>query len=337
MRVTVLGGTRFIGRRIVDDLIAHGHEVQVVHRGNSEPDGLPAIPHVHADRVKLAEARPEIDAFAPDALVDCMAIGAPDTDAVLDAVGHIGRLVVLSSCDVYRAFGAVHAETVTDPVPLDESSPVRPERYPYRGKIPGMDDYEKLDVEERYVARGGTVLRLPMVFGEHDYQRREWFVLRRIAAGRKRIPFGGGTALFAHGYVGDIASAVRLAVEATGGRADGQIFNVAEDRTPTVRLRAEQIAEAAGAEVELVAVPEDKLPPDLGMSGTVPQPILIDSSKLKRVLGWSETDPTENLRTSVAWHLANPPKVEGGDDFSADEEALAAALPARQPEPSEGA
>ena len=326
MRVTVLGGTRFIGRRIVGDLLANGHEVQVVHRGKAEPEGLPDVPHVHADRMNLGEARGDIDAFAPDALVDCMAIGAPDSDAVLDAVGHIGRLVVLSSCDVYRAFGAVHANTVTDPVPLTEESPVRPERFPYRGQIPGMDDYEKLDVEERFVARGGTVLRLPMVFGEHDYQRREWFVLRRIAAGRKQIPFGSGTALFAHGYVGDIASAVRLAVEATDGRADGEIFNVAEDRTPTVRLRAEQIAQAAGAEVEFVSVPEDKLPPDLGMSGAVPQPILIDSSKLKQVLGWSETDPAANLRTSVEWHLANPPAVEGGEDFSADEAALAVAV-----------
>ena len=331
MRVTVLGGTRFIGRRIVDELLGHGHEVQVVHRGKAEPNGLPDVPHVHADRNQLADARGDIDAFAPDALVDCMAIGAPDTDAVLAAVGHIGRLVVLSSCDVYRAFGAVHADTVTDPVPLFEDSPVRPERYPYRGQMPGMDDYEKLDVEERYVARGGTVLRLPMVFGEHDYQRREWFVLRRIAAGRKRIPVGAGTALFAHGYVGDIASAARLAVEATDGRADGEIFNVAEDRTPTVRLRAEQIADAAGAEVEFVRVPDDNLPPDLGMSGTVPQPILIDSSKIKRLLGWSETDPAKNLRRSVEWHLANPPTVEGGEDFSADDEALAAAPAAAAP------
>ena len=187
MRVTVLGGTRFIGRRIVDDLLEHGHEVQIVHRGKFEPDGLPDVPHVHADRRELDGARSDIDAFAPDALVDCMAIGAADTDAVLTALGHIPRKVVLSSCDVYRAFGAVHAETVTDPVPLDEGSPVRPERYPYRGKMPGMDDYEKLDVEERYVARGGTVLRLPMVFGEHDYQRREWFVLSRIEIGRAHV------------------------------------------------------------------------------------------------------------------------------------------------------
>ena len=54
-----------------------------------------------------------------------------------------------------------------------ETSNVRDEKYPYRGQIPGMDDYDKLDVEEIYLAAGATVLRWPMVYGPNDGQRRE--------------------------------------------------------------------------------------------------------------------------------------------------------------------
>ena len=36
MRVIVLGGTRFIGRATVEELVAAGHEVMVVHRGRLE-------------------------------------------------------------------------------------------------------------------------------------------------------------------------------------------------------------------------------------------------------------------------------------------------------------
>ena len=75
-------------------------------------------------------------------------------------------------------------------MPIDESSPVRSERYPYRGKIPGLEGYEKLDVEEVYLPCGATICRLPMVYGEYDYQRREEFILRRVRAGRKQIPVG---------------------------------------------------------------------------------------------------------------------------------------------------
>jgi hypothetical protein len=41
-------------------------------------------------------------------------------------------------------------------------------------------------------------------------------------------------------------------------------------------------------------------------------------------LGWTETEPHVALHRSVAWHLANPPE-EPGDDFGADDRALAAA------------
>jgi hypothetical protein len=50
----------------------------------------------------------------------------------------------------------------------------------------------------------------------------------------------------------------------------------------------------------------------------------IVSSKVRDLLGWTETDRHEALARSVAWHLANPPE-DPGADFSADDRALAAA------------
>jgi UDP-glucose 4-epimerase len=326
LRVIILGGTRFIGRRIVDELVEHGHDVLVVHRGTQpEPDGLPDVPHVHADRLDLAPVAGELSAFGADAVLDCAAFGATDADAVLGAFpeGSVERLVVLSSMDTYRAYGSLHAGIVTDAVPLDETSPVRPERFPYRGQMPGMDDYEKLDVEERWLARRGTVARLPMVFGEHDYQRREELVLRRIRAGRTELPVGTGTALLTFGYVGDIARGLRLVLEADPSVVAGEVFNFGERRSPTMGLRVQRIIEAAGADLEPVPVPDEALPPDLGILGTVPQPLLVSSDKARRLLGWEESDPDEALRRSVEWHLAHPPQAQAGsDDFSADDAAL---------------
>ena len=92
--------------------------------------------------------------------------------------------------DVYRAFASALLGGESDPVPLDETAPVREQRYPYRGRIEGYDDYDKLDVEAAYLARAATVCRLPMVYGERDYQRREEKLLRRVRAGRPRVPVG---------------------------------------------------------------------------------------------------------------------------------------------------
>ena len=312
MRVVVLGGTLFIGRAIVEELVEAGHDVVVVHRGETEPDDLVDVEHVHADRRALPA-----DGLDGDVLIDTCAMSAADTDPVVAAFAGRMRLLVLSSQDVYAAFAELHAGTHGEPVPIDETSPLRTTPLPYGG-----DDYEKLDVEARYVGAGGTVLRLPGVYGEHDPQRREEFVLRRIRAGRRAMPFGPGTFLWSRAYVRDVAVATRLAAESSS--LAGEILNVSAARTWTMRQWAEVIIEAAGADLELVTVPASVLPDDLRLTGTIDQHILTDATKARRLLGWSDADPLEGVRRSVEWHLAHPPDDNGGD-WTADEEALRSA------------
>ena len=325
MRVMVLGGTRFIGAAIVEELHANGHELLVVHRGEHELADLPEADHLHAQRQDLPHLRGPIGEFGPEAVVDNCAYSAADAETALAAVGDDLRLLVVSSMDVYRAFGALLAGTETDPLPLDETSPVRPERYPYRGRphpSPDADNYEKLDVEAAYLARQATVCRLPAVYGERDHQRREEPILRRVRAGRDRIPSGAGGWLWTRGYVRDVAAGIRLALESDAAVAE--VLNLGEARTWSMGLWARHVLEAAGSEAGLTRVPDVLLPDDLKLLGTVAQHLLVDSSKARDLLGWEPTDPHEALRRSVEWHLAHPPE-EPPDDFSADDRALEAA------------
>ena len=318
----MFGGTRFIGRAIVEELAAAGHELLIVHRGNLEPDDMPPVRHLHAERMDMAAHRGELAAFKPDAAVDCRALTRADSEAILDALPRELPLVVISSVDVYRAFGALNDDRETDPVPLDESSPVRPDRYPYRGKMPGMDDYDKLDVEDVYLAAGATSVRLPMVYGPHDYQLREEFILRRVRAGRARIPFGAGTWLACRAYVRDVARGVHLVLKTPA--AGGQVLNLCEDTTYSMHMWSRMILDAAGSDAELVRVADGVLPDDLKPSGTMTQHILASAQKARSMLGWRTSDPKDSLQTSVSWHLANPPP-NPDLDFSADDLALGTA------------
>lgn len=316
----MFGGTRFVGRAIVDELAGAGHEVLVVHRGNLEPTDMPAVQHLHVERTELVTHRNELAAFRPDGAVDCRALTRADAESVLEALPSDVRLVVVSSVDVYRAFGALNQNLETDPVPLDETSPVRPTRYPYRDLTPGLEQYDKLDVEDVYLPRGATSVRLPMVYGEHDYQLREEFLLRRVRAGRVRIPFGSGSWLACRGYVRDIARGVHLVLQTPA--AAGEVLNLCEDRTYSMRMWSQMILDAAGSTAELVRVADDVLPEDLKPTGTLSQHIPVSAKKARSMLGWTTSDPAESLRTTVRWHLANPPS-NPDLDFSADDLALA--------------
>jgi UDP-glucose 4-epimerase len=328
MKVAVLGGTRFIGRAIVEEVAAAGHELLVVHRGSREPIDTVAVEHAHLERQDLTSLREILAGFRPDALVDTCAMTRADAEGAVAALPGEARLLVLSSMDVYRAYDGLRSGRETDPVPLDESAAVRTERYPYRGKMPDLpnaDDYEKLDVEEVYLARRATVCRLPFVYGEHDGQRREEFVLRRVRAGRDRIPFGRGTWLASRGYVRDIAAGVRLALECE--RAAGEVLNLSEARAWSIWSWARQILEAAGSAAELVAVDEAALPADLHFSASQAQHLLVNTSKARALFGWVHRDPAEAVPRSVRWHLEHPPE-QPDPDFEADDRALAATIPA---------
>jgi nucleoside-diphosphate-sugar epimerase len=58
MRVLVLGGTQFVGRAIVDALLAGGHDVTLTNRGLSEPTAGSiwgdAVAFIAADRLAPA-------------------------------------------------------------------------------------------------------------------------------------------------------------------------------------------------------------------------------------------------------------------------------------------
>jgi nucleoside-diphosphate-sugar epimerase len=150
-------------------------------------------------------------------------------------------------------------------------------------------------------------------------------VLSRVRAGRERIPVGAGTLLLSRGYAPEIARGLRLAAEraASGGR--GAIFNLAEREAATVRLWLQEILAAAGHDAELVRVPEERLPDDLGFTGEFQQPLVIDCARTERELGWVHAPWRKCVAKSVQWHLANPP--EESANFEADDAALAAASP----------
>jgi nucleoside-diphosphate-sugar epimerase len=324
MRVVVLGGTRFIGRAIVEALVAAGHEPLVCHRGKAEPDDLAAVAHLHTERQDLADHRDRLDAFGPAAVVDCVAMSATDARAALAALPEPSlRRVVLSSQDVYRAFATVqHDGLATDSVPITEDAPLRADRYPYP-ELAGRGEYSKIDVEELVLGAGATVLRLPMTYGPHDYQRREDWVLRRVRARRRQIPVGVANALLPLAFVDDVARGVVSAVERPSDGA--AVYNLVTAETDPVAVWMRRILRAAGSDAEVVRVPETTpLPEDLEITSAVSQPLVMSSARARRDLGYRDTDPDEAVAASVRWHLAHPPE-HPDEDFTGDDEALATA------------
>lgn len=322
----VLGGTWFLGRRVVERLHERGDEVLVTHRGHSLPHPWVDVEHLLSDRHALASHSRRILDFAPQAIVDTCALTGAAVDAVLPVLPDVPT-VVLSSQDVYQAHTGLRDGTSQTPLPITEDSELRRVRYPYRGagfdQVP--DDYDKLDVEERWDTRGATILRLPLLYGPHDWQAREEPLLRRVRAGRREIPVGAANLLWTRAHVEDVATGVLAALDTRA--ADGRIFNLGETRTWPLATWFRQILDAAGSDAELVRVSDDSLPSDMALSAAQAQHLLVSVTRAQQVLDWRPSDPPERVRDSVHWHIQHPPAGTTWTqaDTAADDNALAGA------------
>ena len=213
MRVLILGGTGFLCTQIAERLAASGQEITIFHRGPMGAGSGRRFPEVHGDRNKLSESSEDLRRVRADVVVDVIAFTERQAESLVDVFrGHAGRLVVLSSGDVYRANDILfrRIEGAVDPTPLDESAPLRERLNPHRAMpIPerygfSWDDYDIFTVERtvmREIGLPATVLRLPMVFGPgvHDAAQRRFFqYLKRMDDRRGAILLDRRTARWGH-------------------------------------------------------------------------------------------------------------------------------------------
>ena len=75
MKIILIGGTRFLGRHLVEAALTHGHEITLFNRGKTNPDLFLQVETVLGDRERDL-----------DKLSGC------DWDAVIDTCGYIPRI-----------------------------------------------------------------------------------------------------------------------------------------------------------------------------------------------------------------------------------------------------
>lgn len=336
MRVLVLGGTRFIGPAVVRQLVEGGHEVAVFHRGRSQAALPPEVSHLYGDRRTLSEHRNDLCDYRPEVVLDLMALAEADGRQLVETFEGIARrTVVVSSCDVYRAYDRLRGKAPgsPDPTPLTEDAPLREQLYPYREADTAPDqffyNYEKILVEQAALSAPdtlpGTVMRLPMVYGPGDYQHRLYPYLRRMDEGRPFILLASEQAehRLPRGYVEDIGAAIARCI--TDDRATGRTYHVAE-AAETERQWVQRLAAATGWPGQIVTRPNAELPEALRLPYDFNQDWSLDSTRVRRELGYAEiTTPEDAIRRTLNWERAHLPEQVDPTHFNYEAEDAALA------------
>ena len=113
MNMLIMGGTRFLGRHLVDSALARGHSVTLFNRGKSNPDLFPQVETILGDREH-----------------DIEKLSGRTWDAVIDTCGYVPRIVRLSAAGLESSVGryvlisSISAFANFSKIGMDESDPV---------------------------------------------------------------------------------------------------------------------------------------------------------------------------------------------------------------------
>lgn len=340
MKILAIGGTGFIGPHVIRMLHERGHSVTVMHRGKTAaPLG---VDEIIADRNQLSDYRVRLAQEKFDTVIDFVLVSERQARQLMETLrGITQRIVMLSSGDVYRAWGIFYglepglAPGELEPMPVDEDSPLRtgpayPEGVAQRlsQMVSWVNaEYNKVPTERVLLndpELPGTVLRLPMIYGPGDYVHRFHLFLKRMDDGRSFIPMAEDVAACRtpRGYIEDVAAGIVLA--ATSKRATGRVYNICEQKAFSELEWAEKIAAAVGWQGEFILLPPDKTPAHMKAPYNAAQHLVVSSDRIRQELSYREITPeAEAFSRTIDWERANPPTaITIPIDYEAEDKAV---------------
>ena len=178
MRLLVLGGTKFLGRAVVDAALAGGHDVTLFNRGTTNPELFPEVEKLHGDRDGGLDA---LRGREWDAVVDPSGyvprVVEQSVELLRDAVGHY---VFVSSISVYGDFSS----GPTEESPLARLDPEHP-RDELRSDFANYGALKALCEQVVFDGFSGrsTAVRAGLIVGPHDPTGRFTYWPHRVARG----------------------------------------------------------------------------------------------------------------------------------------------------------
>ncbi len=86
MKVLVIGGTRFVGLRLVRLLASKGHDITLLNRGKTEAQLPPGLKRLYADRRNSAAVKSALNGQSFDAVFDMTAYQAVNVAPVVESL-----------------------------------------------------------------------------------------------------------------------------------------------------------------------------------------------------------------------------------------------------------
>ncbi|MGN7357318.1 NAD-dependent epimerase/dehydratase family protein [Paenibacillus sp. SAF-054] len=181
--ILILGGSRFFGKRLVQQLLDEGHKVTIATRGNTEDGFGDAVGRIQLDREnKESLAQATEGGREWDTVYDNICYSPQAAQDAVDVFnGKVKRYILTSTLSVYEPASRTHEEKDVNP-------------YIYPITMGGKNDFSygegKRLAEAVFFQNAdfpAAAVRFPIVLGEDDYTGRLEFHIDHV---KKEQPIG---------------------------------------------------------------------------------------------------------------------------------------------------
>lgn len=321
MKLLVIGGTRFLGRAIVNFALAAGHEVTLFNRGQSNPDLFDS----------------EVEALVGDRDGGLAVLDGRSWDAVIDTCGYFPRLVrdsaekLKDAVDHYTFISSLSVYSDNSQVGQDESSPVGTIEDETVEEITG-ETYGPLKVLCEQAAsqvmgeKRALYVRAGLIVGPHDMSDRFTYWPARVARGgevlapdspEKRVQFV------------DVRDLAAWTVRATEARLYGPYNATGPDGRLTMGQVLQTCRDVSGSDARFTWVSEpflleNEVGPYVEMPLWVPTEYAgFDSFNCQKAIdaGLTFRPLRETVRDTLAWQATRPADYQWRGGLTPEREA----------------
>ena len=188
MKILILGGTRFIGKKLTENLLKHGHQIDIISRKTQDESSSNPCYYI-ADRKDVDSLGLILQNKEYDCIIDMINFSSKDS-SIIHSLFKTKKLKTAHYITISTAY-----TYLPDGGSKIQESQFDPFSYPMRViDRPEVNYEEGKRLSEAYIAQcmsdfKYSIIRFPIIIGNDDYTFRFFYFLNKILKNEKALIF----------------------------------------------------------------------------------------------------------------------------------------------------
>lgn len=308
-----MGGSYFIGKKIVDVLLENNYLVYTLNRGTRENNNERVI-NLKCDRNDTEQMRTILNKYSFNIVIDISALNQQQVEILYNSINkeNLKQFVFISSSAVY--------DIENFSIPYSEETPLKENKYW------GSYGANKIKAENFLIEKFQNtqtdliILRPPYVYGENNYAQRESLIFEHICNNKPIIIPNKGSAYLQFIYTTDLANIILNLLNVNLDTIS--IFNVGNKKGVTIKEWIECCENVVGKKAKIIEYDynnynrsERDFFPFFNYDN------VLDVSKINEVYNM-ETDFKIGLRNAFEWYCNNVGNIFFKENITQNEEDI---------------